>query len=132
MKWLPTSAGPNQRAGLNEPPVSGPSDHDPQSKSAAGGERRPAPDLGVERDGEYRQHKDEGADALHQEALEGPAEQGTDLGRPVVGGAALVEQEGLGEQSAEDAARELGEDVDEPVDRVDPAEHDECRRSPPG
>ena len=24
MKWLPTSAGPNQRAGLNEPPVSGP------------------------------------------------------------------------------------------------------------
>jgi len=38
--------------------------------------------------------------------------QRADLRRAVVRGPALVEQEGLGEQCAEDAARELGEDVE--------------------
>src|SRR5204863_4040550 len=58
-------------------------------------------------------------------ALEASAEQRTDLRGAVIGGASLVEDEGLGQQRAENAARELGEDVDEPVDRVDPAERDE-------
>ena len=40
-----------------------------------------------------------------------------------MGGAALVEQQGLGEQGAEDGPRELGEDVDERVERVDPPDH---------
>ena len=38
-------------------------------------------------------------------------------------GPALVEQEGLDHERPEDAAGELGEDVDERVDRVDPPEH---------
>ena len=35
-------------------------------------------------------------------------------------GAALVEQQALGQQGAEDAARELGKDVDDRVEGIDP------------
>ena len=41
-----------------------------------------------------------------------PREQPAHGGRPVVGRAALVEQQALAEQRAEHAARELGEHVD--------------------
>ena len=45
------------------------------------------------------------------------AEQAADLAGAVMGGATLVEQQALGQQRAEDAARELGEHVDHRVER---------------
>ncbi len=121
---LLTRAGPNQRAGLNEPPVSGPRDHHREAQRRADRQRRPVLDaLRREHRRQDHQHEHEGPDRLDHRAGGVAREQRADRGGAVVGGAALVEQQRLGQQGAEDAARELGEDVDDGVDRVDPPDH---------
>ena len=61
-----------------------------------------------------------------------PPSSGLIVRGAVVAGAALVEQEPLDQQRAEHGARELGEDVDDRVDRVDPPRSPPPRASPPG
>ncbi len=66
LKWLPMSAGPNQRAGLSEPPVSGPSTMTPRPSAPPIASAAHATGLGVEGYREHGEDQDEGADALDE------------------------------------------------------------------
>ena len=114
-KSLPISAGPNQRAGLTAAPVSGPkiiTSRPSVSPIASGAHSWRARGLNATAHTASTSRKV--PMPLDDRAREVAGEERADRRGAVVAGAALVEQEPLDQQRAEDAAGELGEDVDRP------------------
>ena len=88
-------------------------DHDDEAERGADRQRRPVLEALLRVDGgEDHEDEAEGADRLDDRAGEVAREQAAHVGGAVMGGPALVEQQPLGQQRAEDAAGQLGEHVD--------------------